>query len=149
MRIPMSHLVFRMMPAALLALAVGCGGGEPRGDVQGAVTFDGQPVAAGVVSFERTEATGPGRNVPIRNGTYDASGDAGLAPGAYLVRISAGDPTAMAPGAEDDQHAPVHYRPLLPPSWNTQSQLSVEVRDGGNTFNFSGKKGEQPQVDTP
>jgi hypothetical protein len=134
--------------APLIVVAVGCGG-EPRGDVSGTVTFDGQPVAQGMVSFESTKMTGPPRNVPIRDGQYQASGATGLAPGTYRVRISADDVAAMGITPETDQHAPFNYVPLLPSAWNVQSELSVEVRDGGNTFNFSGKKGEQPQVDIP
>ncbi len=137
-----------VMAAALLMLAVGCGG-ERRGDVAGTVTFDGQPVAQGMISFECVEASGPPRNIPVRDGAYRASGAAGLVPGTYLVRISAGDLDAMADGPEADQHTPFEHVPLLPPEWNTESQLSVEVRQGRNTFNFSGNRGERPRVETP
>ena len=151
----MQHLLktrrSRMLYFPILGLLAGCGGGEPRGDIDGTVTFDGNPVQVGIVSFESADGTHPARNVPIHEGTYQASGDAGLVPGRYRVRITAGDPGAEKPvaGAPDAQHTPVEYRPLLPPSWNTQSQLSVVVQSGGNTFNFAGKQGEQPHVDTP
>lgn len=150
----MKRLETRLLQVALAGLSMltlGCGGGEPRGEVHGSVVFNGEPVAAGVVSFESTGGTSPARNVPIRDGQYRADGDAALAPGTYRVRIAAGDPAAEAaqPGGADPQHSPVEYRPLLPPSWNAQSQLSVEVRDGANTFNFSGEKGELPRVETP
>ncbi|MDY0165347.1 MAG: hypothetical protein RBS80_02325 [Thermoguttaceae bacterium] len=135
--------------AALIALLSGCGGGEPRGDVQGTVVFDGKPVPAGMVSFEPAAATGPARNVAIRDGAYRASGTLGLTPGTYRVRIAAGDAAAADEGPEADQHSPVYYRPLLPPSWNVQSELSVEVRAGRNTFNFVGTQGEAPRVETP
>ena len=137
-----------VMAALLLAVVAGCGG-EPRGDVSGTVTFDGQPVAQGMISFESTKMAGPPRNVPLRDGEYQASGATGLAPGTYRVRISADDVAAMGITPETDQHTPFEYVSLLPPVWNVQSELSVEVRDGRNTFNFSGKKGEQPRVDTP
>lgn len=142
-------LMLRIASAALLALTLGCGGGEPRGDVDGTVTFDGQPVAAGMVSFEPVDATGPARNVPIRDGSYRASGASALAPGAYGVRIFAGDPAAIEQSSAGDQHTPFQHVPLLPPSWNTQSQLSVDVQPGRNTFHFSGKKGEEPCMDAP
>lgn len=137
-----------LMAATLPVLTVGCGG-EPRGDVSGTVTFDGQPVAQGMVSFERVEASGPARNVPLRDGTYQASGAAGLTPGTYRVRISADDVDAMGIGPETDQHTPFKHVSLLPPVWNTESQLSVEVRQGRNTFHFSGNRGEPPRVETP
>ncbi|MDZ7616155.1 MAG: hypothetical protein U1E05_04075 [Patescibacteria group bacterium] len=142
---------WRMLYTPVFALLVGCGGGEPRGDIDGTVTFDGNAVQAGIVSFESADGTSPVRNVAIHEGKYRAAGDTGLAPGRYRVRIAAGELGTEGPaaGAVDAQHAPVEYRPLLPPSWNTQSQLSVEVRDGRNSFNFSGTKGEQPRVDTP
>jgi len=128
-------------------LVLGCGGGEPRGEVEGTVTYDGQPVEAGMISFECTDATRPARNVPIRNGSYEASGDSALAPGTYRVRIAAGDPAAMDPDAPGDEHTRVEYVPLLPPSWNTHSELSVDVRPGGNPFHFSGNSGEAPGVE--
>lgn len=134
--------------APLMVLAVGCGG-EPRGDVSGTVTFEGKPVAQGMISFENAETAGPPRNVPVRNGEYQATGAAGLVPGTYRVRISADDVAAMGVSPETDQHTPFNYVPLLPPVWNVQSQLSVEVRQGKNTFNFVGNRGEQPRVETP
>ena len=74
MRIIARNLMLRVMPAALIAVTVGCGKGEPRGDVVGEVTFDEKPVETGMVSFEPTEATAPPRSVPIQNGKYRAAG---------------------------------------------------------------------------
>ena len=138
------------LPALMLlpALVLGCGG-EPRGDVEGTVTYDGQPVETGMVSFECADATRAPRNIPVRNGSYEASGPSALAPGTYRVGISAGDPAAMDRGAPGDQHTRVEYVPLLPPSWNTQSELSVDVRPGSNTFHFRGDRGEAPRVEVP
>jgi len=149
MRIEAWKLMLRISPAALFALTLGCGGGEPRGDVEGTVTFNGQPAPGGMVSFEPADATGPARNVPIQDGAYRASGASALAPGAYRVRIFAGDPAAIEQSLAGDQHTPFQHVPLLPPSWNTQSQLSVDVRAGSNTFHFSGNKGEEPRVEVP
>ena len=147
MRIMARNLMLFVMPAALVAVTVGCSNGEPRGEVFGEVRFDGQPVETGMVSFEPTKAMAPPRNVPIQNGEYRAGGDQALTPGTYRVRITAADRSKMGLKAANDPHARVEYVPLLPSSWNAQSRLSVDVRPGKNTFHFHGKKGEQPSVE--
>ena len=75
MRIKARNLMLRVIPAALVAVTVGCSNGEPRCDVFGEVRFDGQPVETGMVSFEPTEAVAPPRNVPIQKGKYCADGE--------------------------------------------------------------------------
>jgi hypothetical protein len=144
----LSPLTLLAVPLALVALAVGCNRGEPRGDVVGDVTFDGQPVQAGMVSFEPMEAKAPPRNVPIENGNYRAGGDSGLTPGKYRVRITAADLSKSDPNPPKNINTRVDYVPLLPPPWHTQSKLTVDVKPGKNTFHFHGKKGEEPSVTT-
>ena len=53
----------------------------------------------------------------------------------------------MPKPADAPQHVQVEYVPLLPPPWNAQSKLSVDVRPGKNTLHFHGKKGEEPSVE--
>lgn len=124
--------------AALLTLALllmvtvlGCGGGgEPQAMVTGEVTFKGELVDGGMISFEPTGEPGPPKNVPVQEGTYEAK----LSPGSYRVRISAAD----NPPAPDDIHEKVEYNPLLPHSWNVNSELDVELKEGKNTVHFRG-----------
>jgi hypothetical protein len=141
------NVMLLVTPAALVAATLGCGKSEPRGDVFGEVRFNGQPVEAGMVSFEFTETVASPRNVPIQKGAYHADGTRALKPGAYRVRITAPDMSKVDPKVAKDPNALVDYVPLLPPSWNVQSKLSVNVGPGKNTFHFRGKKGEEPTVE--
>lgn len=81
--------------ALLLPLAVGCSGGLPLYPVVGTVSYDGQPVPAGVVWFDPDPTNLP--NSPqgyayLKDGRFDtAANGRGVAGGPYLVRIEAFD----------------------------------------------------------
>ncbi len=67
--------------AGLVVLcAVGCGGGDDGRHLSGTVTFDGKPVAAGVIYFDpdgAKEHTGSQGYAVIKNGHFDTrDGDA-------------------------------------------------------------------------
>jgi hypothetical protein len=133
---------------ALIIVATGCNKGEPRGDIVGEVQFDGKPVETGMISFESTQSAGPPRNVPIENGKYRIDGKGALTPGAYHVRITAANRSKMDSKKADNPNAQEEFIPLLPAPWNTQSQLTVDVKPGKNTFHFRGKKGGEPSVES-
>ncbi|NLF68927.1 MAG: hypothetical protein GX575_07710 [Candidatus Anammoximicrobium sp.] len=122
----------------------GCGASDGRVEVSGEVAFDGQPVQAGMVSFEPSGGGAPPQSATIENGKYQAV----LEPGQYLVRITAADLAKMGPPS-DDIHAPAPaFVPLLPPPWNEQSQLTVEIKPGATTHHFRGAKGQAPKVES-
>jgi hypothetical protein len=86
--------------AALLALSVGCSPSEPElSQLSGKVTFKGQPVPAGFISFTPDLTVGGQiRVLQIKDGVYNSSqdtpqegGDPGLKPGLYTIRISGFD----------------------------------------------------------
>ena len=77
---------------AILALVCGCPGqtGPERYDITGAATFDGQPIPAGVISFEPDTSKGnggPGTMARIKNGRYKSDPGEGIVGGAYILRI--------------------------------------------------------------
>jgi hypothetical protein len=70
---------------------VGCQDGVKRHAVSGAVTFGGQPVPVGEISFEPDSAKGnkgPGSVTKIRAGRYQTEPGLGVMGGAYIVRIT-------------------------------------------------------------
>lgn len=81
---------------AVLGLAAGCGSGEPKlYDVSGTLTFEGKPIAAGVIHFEPDAAKG-NRGVAgyaeIHGGKFDtAKKGRGVLGGAYSIRINGFD----------------------------------------------------------
>jgi hypothetical protein len=85
--------------AAFLALAVGCSSKGKVAQISGKVTFKGQPVPAGWISFTPDVAaggTGKVKTFQIVDGTYDSTRDVpaskedevSLKPGPYQVRIA-------------------------------------------------------------
>ena len=75
-------------------------------------------------------------------GAYAIPRAAGLKPGRYLVRVTAGDgKTAVNPMDPNSPPGPggtnIISRDLVPPDWNVTSKHEVTVtKDGPNKFDF-------------
>lgn len=126
----MSALGRFSMVVALLAgvglAASGCGGsgGPTRYRVSGNVTFKGQPVPAGRITFEPDTAknnSGPAGYAEIKDGRYETPADKGTVGGPHQVRIVGFD---GRPVGESPDGAPLfaEYRTAadLPPGDATQ-----------------------------
>jgi hypothetical protein len=92
----MRGLIHRLFGgAAVLALAAGCSSRPEMAQLSGKVTFKGQPVPAGWISFTPEAGKGSVRVCQIRDGVYDSSkegeGQPGIHPGKNLVRIAGFD----------------------------------------------------------
>ena len=116
---------------ALLAMAAGCGGGGPGGsgaEVKGRVTFKGTPVASGTIIMIPNASDGKKVSVPITNGEYLVAKEAGAAQGAYRVEIYAFEPIAAPKaGAEGDADAESATRQIIPPQFNQETTLEMDV----------------------
>ena len=128
-----------MLFASLVLLATGCGkSGEPVGTVSGKITYQGQPVTEGSVSFnnDRLGASGTGEIQP--DGTYQlATQGAGLPPGSYKVCIvppmeeqSTSSQLAASLEPKEMPDIPQKYR-----SFQT-SDLEATVQEGTNELDF-------------
>jgi hypothetical protein len=120
---------------ACLAVAVGCSGKPGRQPVSGRVTYRGEPLRLGTVSFtpEDRAACQPG-GASLTDGAFRIETASGLFPGRYTVSFSAPDPkTSQAPPGSDEI---VNARELLPKRHNDESRWSVEIRPGTNDFVF-------------
>ena len=136
----MDH-TFRIMTAAAVALAAaGCGGGDgiPREPVSGKVTLDGSALDNGLITFAPEELTKPAVGTAIKDGSYSLGRSDGPSPGPHKVSIWCRKPTGKKlksvdfPGTFVDE-----MRESLPPQYNTDSRLDVEVKHGGeNRFDF-------------
>jgi hypothetical protein len=85
---------FAVMVAGLgLVIILGCGdqsGLATRYPVSGKVTFNGQPVEKGTISFVPTQADGRAASGEITNGSYSlttATPNDGALPGSYKVTV--------------------------------------------------------------
>jgi hypothetical protein len=108
--------------------------------VRGTVTYKGQPVKQGTISFVPRDAAKPGASSRIGpDGTYDLQtqepGD-GARLGEYRVIVSGYDPkildTVRAPGT------PVERKTEIPKKYENAdtSGLTATVKAGSNTFDF-------------
>ncbi len=80
--------------AAVFVLAVGCSESKPElAQLSGKVTFKGEPVPAGWISFTPGPGVGSVKVCQIVNGVYDSSkeGEPGIYPGKNQVRIGGFD----------------------------------------------------------
>lgn len=129
-----SCLAFLSGWALLTTSLTGCGSSDhpPLGRVSGVVTLDGQPLADADVTFQ---PEGAGR---ASVGTTDAEGQYelvylndvdGAIVGSNRVLI-----TTFRDGADDGSTPSVPEK--LPKRYHSESEVTVEVAKGSNTFDF-------------
>jgi hypothetical protein len=147
--------------AGLGLVTLGCGGpdyeGEERAAVSGSVTLDGNAVTYGVITFS---PAGEGRTAsgPIQDGKYAIDELNGPNLGPYKVQIlgyekapegigadggegSEEEPVIGEEGAGEDEEEQVEGSDdvgdqIVPPKYNTATELEVEITSGENTHDF-------------
>lgn len=138
MRIVHPTLLSAICPlVAALAMCLGCSGGQNT--IEGAITFNGEPVEQGSVTFEPSSGTGPSAGGTIQNGRYKIDAE-GVTPGEMIVRINAMRSTGKKieagppepPGTMVDE-----VKPFIPAVYNEQSTLKAEVKAGQMTQDFA------------
>jgi hypothetical protein len=124
-------LLVLLVPTSLF---VGCApSGPPMHTVTGTVTFDGQPVAVGDITFR--DAAGQTRSYAgkIVNGAYSFESS----PGSKIVEITA---MREVPGKVDTSN-PGEEVPLreqyIPASYNTETTLTADISADSKTADFS------------
>jgi hypothetical protein len=120
-----------------LMLMSGCGGGASydgpeRAAVSGQVTLDGTPLPFGSISFMGAEG---GRNAStgIANGQYSIPAESGPNLGKYRVTIL-GYQQAPPEDAGDEASA---GQQVVPPQYNANTTLEVQITAGENTHSFA------------
>lgn len=117
----------------------GCGDSGPsRHEIKGKVTFKGEPIKAGTITFIPDVAgqMASAGGAPITNGEYSIPKVAGLPEGKYKVSISMPDPK-NAPKMEETPGESVPTKDLIPAKYNSDTELRAEVTSSGtNEFNF-------------
>jgi len=121
--------------AAFLVAAAGCGGssGPATETVHGKVTLDGNPLPDAGVEFV-PDAGRPSAARTDSNGEYRLEyslDQAGALQGQHTVRITTGG-ERPDPATEEMKRFPE----LLPPKYNTNSELRREITSGDNEINF-------------
>ena len=129
--------------ASSLLIAIGCN--NPYATTQGQVTFEGQPVQEGTISFEPTDGQGPTAGCGIQNGEYQITR---IVPGKKIVRITAQRKTGkrvslsqiMPPGMAPEGATTEEIESYVPDCYNAQSELTAEIGGGSNQCNFELKR---------
>src|SRR5262245_36635112 len=112
-----------------LVLVAGCGGAKSkRYAVTGTVKLKGQSINDGaIVLFEPLEKQDTAGNATVASGAFNIPQAAGLKPGKYLIRITAGDgKTPVNPVDPDSPPGPgggpgstnIMSKDLVPGDWN-------------------------------
>ena len=123
--------------AVLLLFTAGCGERVKLGRVSGKITYKGQPVPTGTITFLPT-STGPPASAGIRpDGTYTLETvdiGTGAVVGKHTVMITALQ-DSPAVGAEERTPLPP---PIIPVKYGNTSTsgLTADVQEGDNTIDF-------------
>lgn len=115
---------------AWLPLCLGCG---PRTfPISGTVSFDGEPLTAGTITFEPADGRGPTAGGEIAAGRYEVAAPTA---GDKRVRIFATRPTGRRIPAEPFPGSPLveEIEPFIPDVYNARTTLGCSVATGGPT----------------
>lgn len=118
-----------------LALLAGCGGGGPGATVEGSVTLDGQPLQEGAISFVPADGKTASAGGTITDGKYSVA----VPPGPKRVEITASKVVGQRPAYAGDPNSPMIdiTKSIVPPRYNSQSELTLEVQSGDNQKDFA------------
>lgn len=124
--------------ATIAALSIaGCSDGKST--VSGTVTFDGQPVQSGAITF-----VGSGENL-VREGAviHDGTFQADLPPGDYRVELSGRKVigTQKQKGFDGKDEVVEIAGELFPERYNTKTTLTAKVNRGANTLKLEARGG--------
>jgi hypothetical protein len=119
-----------------LLLLVGCGD-DRRQTLEGTVTLDGQPLGAGAITFLPQAGTlGPTAGGNITAGRFSIAANQGTFVGDFRVEITARRKAERKGGDGGLGEQKPYYEQYLPARYNRDSQLSAEVKEGVNQFEF-------------
>jgi len=123
--------------SACIATVTGCGNSGPnRNPVSGTVSFKGDPVKYGTISFRSTDGKHVGTG-EINAGKYSILSEVGLVAGDYVVAITYPDPKVPAPRSDEPPGVSKPIREMLPAKYNDKSELKATIKDGSNdTVNY-------------
>ena len=129
-------VLFALLGLLALGLA-GCGDAS-RQPLQGSVTLDGRPLEAGYIRFRpEPGSSSPTAGGAVAAGTFAIDRNGGPMAGRFCVEITASRPVGRTTIDIETGERVQDLEQYLPPRYNSQSELEVEVTPGGgNTFQF-------------
>jgi hypothetical protein len=101
--------------------------------VTGSVTVDGEPAKVGAIAFFAVHGKAPTAGAPIVDGKYSAL----VTPGLCTVQVRVSKIVGKKK-IYDTPNSPVRevWAEVLPPKYNDDSQLKLEVKPGANKQDY-------------
>jgi hypothetical protein len=129
---------FLFTAVAVLAAAIGCSSSNSSA-VEGKVTYGGQPIDVGTITFIPQSKEAIKRGGLIQNGAYSVEAEVGPAPGPHRVEIRWARPTGKSSKNEYGENIQVRQEGL-PEKYHAQSTLTADIKPGKNTIDFALEK---------
>jgi hypothetical protein len=127
-----------IVASATLIVILGVAGcGAPAASVSGKVTFSGNEIDSGAIKFVSIgvpKGSEKAVTEDLRYGNYLIDVGRGVTAGKYKVEIYGNLKTAPLEGDRDMQSSSPEG--AIPAKFNTESQLTVEIKGGENVFDF-------------
>ena len=126
--------------ATLLAAAgvLGCSS-DSRVGVTGKVTYQGEPVAVGTITFLPAAESGTKCGGLIENGAYKVEPQLGPQPGPHRVEIRWAKPTGKKFKNEFGEELDIRQEGL-PDKYHANSTLTADIKAGVNVIDFQLEK---------
>lgn len=114
----------------MLGLVFGCG--DEKSSVSGTITFDGQPVASGMIAFVKSEGELVREGAIIKDGTFLAH----IPPGNYKIELNAQKIVGKRKqkGFDGKDEEVELTEELFPERYNRKTELTTTVARGTNTL---------------
>ena len=116
-------------------LAAGCGDSLPadRAVISGVVLVDGERPASGSITLRPVDGTSPTAGGAIQGGNYNLVASRGVS--SVAIRVPKVVGFAKAYNTPESPSREVRAE-SLPPRYNDETELTVELMHGENTINF-------------
>ena len=125
-----------------IGAVIGCGPGDDRQPLSGSVSWQGKPLAKGVITLY-PKGAGSTVGCEIIEGKFSIDLQNGATPGNYRVEIIAFRPTGKTEFDVDQNKKVDIEEQYLPSQFNTASTLEAEIKSGTkNEFAFDLKPGK-------
>jgi hypothetical protein len=104
--------------------------------LEGEVFFNGELVAGGILSLIATDIGGVDTGAAINRGRFKVYAESNLRPGRYRVAIRWAKPTGEKLAEPIYGHSPEIVEQVIPPHFNSESILRLNLVEGRNTAVF-------------
>ena len=122
---------------AILAVLSGCGSSD-RHTLKGTVTVNNQPLQQGSIRFIPLQGTdSPSAGSEIKSGEFSVAADKGPLCGSFRVEITASRKTGRKSRDRMSGEMTDIYSQFLPARYNSNSDLTAEVKAGENQYEFA------------